>query len=208
MEVDDSDFTDVIAPAVWRYNVMPQRSPIDDKAGQILFHYCGGIRDYAARICVSAQRLALDVGDQFITEVHLKEAFSGPDFSAKERSLIAGFRDKNPLLLQQFDDVPWEQYAVRWGLFTTLDNSAEAAPSSGGEQIKEKSDRASVKPRKPVAQQSKETAQRNRTRKANQAAQRATERTSLTREDMRNEGLQEYLITGLEQLKQGGAQTY
>lgn len=204
MAVDDYDFTDVLAPAMWRYNVMPKRSPIDDKEGKILFHYCGGIRDYAARICVSAQRLALDLGEQFITEAHLKEAFSGPDFSTKERSLIAGFRDENPLLLQQFDDVPWQQYAVRWGLLTTLDNSAETATS--GDQIKGAGDRDSVKPRKPVAQQAKETAQRNRTRKTNQATKRAAERAGLHPEDMRNEGLQEYLITGLEQLKQGGAQ--
>ena len=207
MEVDDYDFTDVLAPAMWRYNVMPKRSPIDDKDGRILFHYCGGIRDYAARILVSAQRLALDLGDQFITEAHLKEAFSGADFSNKERGLIAGFRDKNPLLLQKFDDVPWEQYAVRWGLFTTLDNSPETATSGKGEQSKGGSDKTSAKPRKPVAQQAKETAQRNRTRKTNQATKRATERAGLHTEDIRNEGLQEYLITGLEQLKQGGAQS-
>jgi hypothetical protein len=206
MDVDDYDFTNVLAPAMWRYNVMPKRASIDDKDGKILFHYCGGIRDYAARICVSAQRLALDLGEQFITEAHLKEAFSGPDFSTKERSLIAGFRDKNPLLLQQFDDVPWQQYAVRWGLFTMPDNSAETAAS--GDQIREGGDQASVKPRKPVAQQAKETAQRNRTRKTNQATKRATERAGLHPEDMRNEGLQEYLISGLEQLKQGGDQSF
>jgi hypothetical protein len=208
MEVNDYDFTDVLAPAIWRYNVMPHRSPIDDKDGNILFKYCGGIRDYAARTRVSAQRLALDQGDQFITEDHLKEAFIGPDFSTKERNLIIGFRDKNPILLQHFDDVPWERYAARWGLFRMPEGAAELVNSRANEQLNSNSDGApSAKPRKPVAQQAKKTAQRNRTRKANQEIQRATERATLDSADMRNEGLQEYLISGLEQLKQRGPQT-
>lgn len=206
MEANDYDFTDVLAPAMWRYNVMPQRSPINDEDGAILFHYCGGIRDYAARICVASQRLALDQGDQFVTEAHLNEAFMGPDFSAKERNLIAGFRDKNPLLLRQFDDVPWESYSVRWGLFKAPERAGEVVVSGGAGQMKERSDRpTTAKPRKPAAQQAKDSAQRSRSRKANQAAQRAAQRATLGSDDMRNDGLQDYLIAGLEQLRQRGA---
>jgi len=207
LEVDDYDFTNVLAPAMWRYNVMPERSSIEDKDGRILFHYCGGIRDYAARICVSAQRLALDLGEKSVAEAHLREAFLGPDFSSKERSLIAGFRDKNPLLLQQFDDVPWQQYSVRWGLFESSVKGAEAANYKGSVQNGDGISQSPEKSRKPAVQQAKETAQRNRTRKTNQATKRVAERAALQPQDMRNEGLQEYLITGLEQLKQADAQS-
>lgn len=196
LESYESDFTDVLAPALWRYNVMPAPSPIQDEDGAILFKYCGGIRDYAARIRVCSQRLALDEECAFVTEDHMEQAFNGPDFSSKERDLIAGFRDKNPILLQQFDDIPWQRYAVRWGLHPSAPGQSAASASESAQPAA-----APPKPRKPAAQQAKETALRNRTRKANQKAESAVARASLDPEDIRNQGLQQHLISGLEQLQ-------
>ncbi|WGG50948.1 hypothetical protein [Rugamonas sp. DEMB1] len=193
LESYETDFTDVLAPALWRYNVMPEPSPIRDDDGAILFKYCGGIRDYAARIRASSQRLALDEGCAFVTEDHMAQAFNGPDFSAKERGLIAGFRDKNPIILQQFDDIPWQRYAVRWGLHPSAPDTPASVPAPPPA--------VPAKPRKPASQQAKETAQRNRTRKANQKAENAVARANLDPEDMRNQGLQQHLISGLEQLQ-------
>lgn len=204
MDKDDFDFTDVLAPALWRYNIMPEPSPISDREGAILFKYCGGIRDYGARIRVCSQRLALDQGDLFVTEEHMEEAFMGPDFSSKDRDLIAGFRDKNPILLQQFDDIPWERYANRWGLYhepsATQSESqisskqpAQQSPTPTNESYSERS-------RKPAAQQAGETALRNRTRRENQKAQNEAVKATLESNDMRKNGLQEYLISGLDQL--------
>ncbi|MDQ1812862.1 ATP-binding protein [Massilia sp. CCM 9210] len=193
LESYETDFTDVLAPALWRYNVMPEPSPIRDDDGAILFKYCGGIRDYAARIRASSQRLALDEGCAFVTEDHMAQAFNGPDFSAKDRDLIAGFRDKNPILLQQFDDIPWQRYAVRWGLHPSVPDTPPSVPASHPA--------VPAKPRKPAPQQAKETAQRNRTRKANQKAENAVARANLDPEDMRNQGLQQHLISGFEQLQ-------
>lgn len=200
LESDEFDFTDILAPALWRYNVMPQPSPIDDKDGAILFNFCGGIRDYATRIRVSSQRLALDQGDQFVTEEHMQQAFMGPDFSSKERALIVGFRDRNPIPLSQFDDIPWQRYAVRWGLHEENQGASDVAPSAPDVQKQTQNNEKAAKPRKPVSQQAKETAQRNRTRKANQKAQNAAVRAELDINDMRNQGLQDYLISGLDQL--------
>lgn len=192
MESFDYDFTDVLAPALWRYNVMPEPSTINDQDGAILFKYCGGIRDYAGRISASSQRLALDEGCASVTEVHMEQAFNGPDFSTKDRELIAGFRDKNPLYLQQFDDIPWQRYSVRWGLHPSVQSTSKVTPEVQPSPVP-------AKPRKPVSQQSQETAQRNRTRKANQKAANAVKKANLDPEDMRNQGLQEHLISGIEQ---------
>jgi hypothetical protein len=194
LEAYETDFTDVLAPALWRYNVMPEPSPIRDDDGAILFKYCGGIRDYAARIRVSSQRLALDEECTFVTEEHMEQAFNGPDFSVRDRDLIAGFRDKNPILLQQFDDIPWQRYAVRWGVYPSAQDTPVSAPVPQPVA-------ALAKPRKPASQQSKENALRNRTRKANQKAENAVARASVGPEDMRNQGLQQHLISGFEQLQ-------
>lgn len=203
MEASDYDFTDILSPALWRYNVMPEPSPVVDTEGAILFRYCGGIRDYGARIRVCSQRLALDLGEQFVTEEHMEQAFMGPDFSEKDRDLIAGFRDKNPILLQQFDDVPWQRYAVRWGLYPAArQHSPSRQPPEFNEQAQAPSDAVSpAKARKSVAEQASETALRNRTRKANQKASKSATRENLDPSDMRHSGLQEYLISGMEQLR-------
>jgi len=196
LESYESDFTDFLAPALWRYNVMPEPSPIIDPDGAILFKYCGGIRDYAARIRACSQRLALDEECSFVTEEHMQSAFNGPDFSAKDRDLIAGFRDKNPIILQQFDDVPWQRYAVRWGRHPSPTDTPEPTPTPALQSIP-----TPAKPRKPIAQKAQENAMRNRTRKANEKAQNAAVRANLDPADMRNQGLQEHLISGFEQLQ-------
>lgn len=210
MEAEDFDFKDCLAPALWRYNVMPEQTPILDPEGKILFKYCGGIRDYGGRILVSAQRLALDLGDRFITEDHLEQAFVSADFSDKDRDLIAGFRDKNPLLLQQFDDVPWKKYAVRWGCYpapassnqgTQKQQSDDVGTPTNGDVPAITEDSSPVKARKSVTQKANETALRNRTRKANQKDSQAKTRESLDASDMRHSGLKEYLISGMEQLR-------
>jgi hypothetical protein len=197
MEEDEFDFANVLAPALWRYNVMPEPSPINDVDGSILFKYCGGIRDYAARIRVCSQRLALDQDDRFVTEEHMNQAFMGPDFSSKERALIAGFRDKNPLLLQSFDDVPWESYAAKWGLYPTL---AGAQPSISPSTASNSAEKKEAKPRKPAAQVAGENAKRKRTQKAKAEAKNSAIRETLDPTDMRNEGLKAYLISSMNTL--------
>ncbi|MBC3927331.1 ATP-binding protein [Undibacterium sp. CY21W] len=204
LEETDYDFTDCIAPALWRYNVMPEPSPISDTNGSLLFKYCGGIRDYGARIRASSQRLALDMGESFVTEEHMQEAFYGPDFSQRDRDLITGFRDKNPIILQQFEDIPWEFYAMRWGLFPSQDQDKQSSlTKSGGVSVsvQEKESTPTVKARKSVAQQATETVKRNRTRKENQETSREKIKSTLESSDIRRDGLQEYLISSLEQLR-------
>jgi hypothetical protein len=194
MTKDEFDYTDVLAPALWRYDIMPQPCEVDDKDGAILFHFCGGIRSYGARIRVASQRLALDQGDKSVTEVHMRQAFMGPDFSSRDRQLIAGFRDQNPLLLMNFDDIPWERYAQRWGCYPgseeakKVDIQTDEPPSTQGTTKIE---------RKPLAQQAAQSAACRRTRAKNQEANNAALQADLETDDMRNKGLQEYLITGI-----------
>lgn len=209
MVVDDFDWANCLVPALWRYNVMPEPSPIDDHDGSILFYYSGGIRDYACRIRVASQRLALDLGDKAVTREHMEQAFYGPDFSDRDRNLICGFRDRDPLLLMGFIDVPWEQYATKWGLllqktstpsdFSSTSPSQEEMLKSVRDEILTGSPSMQVS-RKPVAQQVQENIKRNRTRKSNEAKRQADIRSTLDSGDMRHSGLQEFLIAGFDEL--------
>jgi hypothetical protein len=210
---DDFDWEHCLAPALWRFNVMPEPSEIDDPHGKILFQYSGGIRDYACRIRVASQRIALDLGARALRLEHMEQAFLGPDFSDKERTLIRGFRDRDPILLQDFDDVRWKHYAVKWGCFkgssSETGDHAQASGASGSETPETESAAAgdaAKKPRKPANVKDLETVKRNRTRKANAQEQQAKTRATLDPDDMRNTGLQEYLIAGFEALRTGTSQ--
>ncbi|MES2932701.1 MAG: ATP-binding protein [Pseudomonadota bacterium] len=200
MQVADDDFVKFFAPAIWRYNVMDEASPIQDADGTILYKYSGGIRDYACRIVTAAQRLALDLGHKCITQEHLDQAFEGPDFSRKDRDLIAGFRDKNPFLLQQFDDIPWQQYAIDWGKFTPAEASIPSP--SNTTQSNDATSSIPSKRTKPVSQQDHENMTRNRTRKENAKRKNAEAKANLSHDDMRNSGLQEHLISQFEHVRQ------
>lgn len=211
-EPDDFDWGHCIAPSYWRYDVMPEGTRISDPDGRILYHYSGGFRSYAARVRCKSQELALDLGSAFVDQSHMDLAFNGSDFDERERDLIRGFRDKNPVLLMQFADIPWRQYAILWGRID-LPTSTNDALLEGKKCLSDESpcrdatERAmitgesEIRGDEPVLKRIGESIRRSRTRKANEAARQAEIRKDLSPEDMRNRGLQEYLIEGFESLK-------
>lgn len=195
LQLTDNDFTQFLAPAFWGYNVLDEPTVVSDPNGEILYKYCGGIRDYACRVIVAAQRLALDLGDKHIKELHLQQAFQGPDFSGKERLLIKAFIDKDPLILRQFEDIPVSDFASRWGLVfeTPQEPSQSESPSNSAPQQEKR-------PRnKTAAQKDQESMTRQRTRAANAKANAEKTKPALDLEDMRNSGLKAHLISQLEQ---------
>jgi hypothetical protein len=106
----------------------------------------------------------------------------------------------------EFEDIPWEDYVTRWGLrvdgnrFASASRPAEKKMDALAET--EQSARPSAKA-KPVPQQEQENVKRQRTRKTNEARKRQDIKQSLSPEDMRAEGLRDYLISGFDGLMGG-----
>lgn len=202
---NEFDWNDCLLPALIRQNLLPEPPRIQNLE-DLLFEYSGGIRDFAYRVMIVAQRLALDLGSNFITEQHLHEAYRGSDFSDKERQIIRGFVMRDPIPLIEFEDIPWEDYATRWGLrvdgnrFLSASRPAEKKMDAPAEA--KQPARPPVKA-KPVSQQEQENVKRQRTRKTNEARKRQDIKQSLSPEDMRAEGLRDYLISGLDGLMGG-----
>jgi hypothetical protein len=202
---NEFDWKDCLIPALIRQNLMPETPRVPDLE-KLLFEYSGGIRDFACRVLIVAQRLALDLGNTFVTERHLHEAYLGSDFSDKERQIISGFVERDPIYLMEFEDIPWENYATRWGLGFDGDGFVKK------EQLKAKKTdvvaetespaQASAKP-KPVPKQDQENVKRQRTRKVNETKKRQNIKQSLSPEDLRAEGLRNFLISGMDALVAG-----
>lgn len=218
LEADEFDWTDCLAPALWRYDVMPERTSIEDSDGSLLFSYSGGIRDYASRIRAASQRIAIELGNSAVTEMHMEQAFLGSDFSDRERALIQAFRDKNPSLLMDYTDIPWRQYAERWGRVVAVPRSAGAnsptAEASPVKRVTKEPDRPQVRShgqktstrRVPVSESSRTAALAKRTRKSNQEQQRVKTKAGLDPSDVRNSGLQELLVASFEALRASSEQ--
>ncbi|SIQ68044.1 AAA domain-containing protein [Aromatoleum tolulyticum] len=217
LEADEFDWTDCLAKALWRYDVMPESTSIEDPNGTLLFRYSGGIRDYACRIRAASQRLAIELGDRAVTELHMEQAFLGHDFSDRERALIRGFRDQDPTLLMDYTDVPWQRYAERWGRLPSASRgTAPDSPTANTRQAKGNAGKAygsevrpkgqdTTTPRVPVTERARATVRAKRTRKEKELQRRAEVRTGLDPSDVRHSGLQELLLTGFEVLRANGA---
>lgn len=214
LEKDDFDWKKCMAPAISSFNVMPEQYQIDN-LDDLLFQYSGGIRDFACRVHIAAQKNALDLGDLFINEHHLIQAYGGSDFSDKEREIIVGFRDKNPIPLIQYEDIPWEEYSSHWNLnsngslFSATNknpvNSAQDVHRSstnepGDSNIKKSNKSANNDKSIPVPQKVLSNVIRQRTRKENSKNKRAALNKTLGSNDMRVDGLKEYLISGFDSL--------
>lgn len=204
---DEFDWKNCLIPALSRQSLMPDLPQVSDMEG-LLFKYSGGIRDYACRILFAAQRLALDLGSPFITEQHLHEAHLSPDFSDKEREIINGFVRRDPTFLMQYEDIPWEVYASQWGL------RIDGKGGVGADQLQtrksdvvanEESLAQTLTNHKPVPKQDLEKIKRQRSRQANESAKRQSTKLTLSPEDLRAEGLQDFLISGIGDLLNGKA---
>lgn len=195
------DWDECIAPSLWRQSVMPEPDQIANR-NQLLFKYSGGIRDFACRVRFCSQRIALDLGSSYVSEEHMKQAFYGSDFSNKERDIVAGFRDKNPIPLIQFEDIPWEDYAAKWGLrlvagkFVSATDNDEKTEQGSDDHSAVETSQSSATRSVPEALAAK--AKRLRTQKANKESKRIATKNSVKPEDMRGDGLKEHLIEGLD----------
>lgn len=197
------DWQECLLPALLRYNVMPKPGIADDEGGASLFTYSGGIRDYACRIRVESQRLALGLGSEQVSLAHMKAAFEGPAFSPKDRQLIMAFRDRNPILLQEWEDIRWETYARDWGYFGRLETPSNAATgeSVGPQYAGQEEAGGSSETARIASQRDQISIKQKRTRRANELRKQAETRANLEGQDMRNDGMKEYLIAGFEMLR-------
>lgn len=213
-EVTDWDWAKCLAPAIWEFCVMPDQRDKSFMTPETLFRYSGGIRDYGCRIWNVAQRHALDQGKSSVDALDLERAFMGSDFSELERQMIAGFRDRNLVLLSQFVDIPWESYGVRWGLLSPLghvdktrkNSVTEAGASNTGKNppARDQSNSTTGKDHqgiKPSSAKDAETIRRKRTSKKNREAQLEEKKKTLDESDVRHSGLQKILVSGFDELR-------
>lgn len=195
MGADDPDWQYSFAPAILRYNVMDEPTPVQEINGSILHQYSGGLRDYACRNWSASQRLALDLGCRSVTQEHMRQVFLGPDFSGRDRDIIIGFRDRDPTYLTGFEDIPWQRYARIWGASSSKKHRVSESTTPDDTKC------GNAPMEKSASQKDHQTLKRNRTRKGNNKRRQDETKAELDPCDLRHSGLKEVLISGFEALR-------
>nr|WP_294864481.1 ATP-binding protein [uncultured Pseudogulbenkiania sp.] len=152
----------------------------------------GGIPGVALSLWCKAQRLALHKQLQHIEPEDIDLAFNDEDFDRKMKDLAQGFHLKDPIILSQFEDVPWEHYATAWG---------KASRSKSNDLTAEKSttsDREVAKPQKLPSRNAKKQFDSEKKKKERKNKQRDELNSNLPEEDIRKEGLAMVHLGGLD----------
>lgn len=186
ISLDDFDWHKCIAPGVWRYYVLPEPMTFSDPGGKILFQYSGGFRDYACRICHSAQRLALDLNERALTVEHLQQAYEGSisrrriGTSSKDSSIATLFASwilktfaastmpTNGACWSQTKDNSKEPMAEQYGSKSPLTTESEMAPPESAGRKKSPHEREMTAAKQTAA------------KRANAEKKRAGEKPSVT----------------------------
>lgn len=207
-DIGDFDWANCIAPRLWKYYVLPDAMTFSDPEGTLLFRYSGGIRDYASRIIIAAQHLALDLGDTALTEDHLEMAYRGFDYLDKDRDMIEGFAQRDPMRLMHFKDVRVQHFRRKWeemhrapaNAYRHESGTPSPAPSSlAPTDLRVGAPSQQVRTRHNVEVA---TAKGMATRRKNEITKRTEVRDSCDQSDIRNGGLKDLLIAGLEELRE------
>lgn len=149
-DAQNRDWNERILPAMWRYVMMPEPSPLTDDLRAALYECTAGIPGIAANVISGSQRMAWRHGARHLTAEQIRDYFYRHSETRSIRALVQGFATRNPALLSGYDDISAETYARRWGV--SMDAGAKrlraAHPDQAGEGMP---NQASIAAKDPYA---------------------------------------------------------
>jgi hypothetical protein len=194
--VDDEDWDQGIAPALWGYG-STKGSVSYDEVREHLWRHGGGIPDFAATICGGTLRLAYRHGARSLA--HLHNFIAESPRLRKNRDLIDGFAAKDVLKLSRYLDVPWEDYALQWGV--DVKDILALGKGAGTETLAELSEE-DRKALVGIHARTRARYARDQTKKEGRSKRDAAARAKATPGDLRGADPSEYLTKGIDQLRE------
>lgn len=187
-EFADKEWAEGLVPSAWRHSVMEVPTPFSKEIKQILDNASAGFPHYLTTVVVGVQKYAIRRGAKQVTTELLQEYVAQSKTLASARSLLQGFREKDARMLSEIEDVPWQEYGVRWGTLDTreiLDNKGGDMVSKSGRKAKAtRESRLQSLQQRAARRYLAERAKKDQREKANKAAS-----SECSPEDMRGGGL-------------------
>lgn len=195
---DNFDWENILVPGIWEFDVMPEKTQLDEDIKAALFQFSGGINDFLARLRMESQRIAIRRGANSVCLAHIKEAYDLETF-VPNHNLIRGFAEKDVKLLTAYKDVPVEYYRKHWGKYRKEDKYKSDAPA----EMRGEPAESSVLPlpaKKPSRNSKEAQFKSQQTRAKNRSEKVKVLNTTLAKEDMRRDGAQTSLLERFEDL--------
>lgn len=190
----DPDWTNAIAPALWRYQVVDNAEEYSEEVAKVLWECSGGIPGYAKQLIVEVQRSVFRREIPALTVAALEHHFKKLESFKRFMPLIVGLTNKDPDLLSEGLDIPVEQFRQRWHSMSTEDSPQSAIDDRPGPiDAGEWSD---------FAKKTKQRVRSKATRKKNKRQRAKEMQSNLDDEDIRRrENLRSSLSETLEELR-------
>jgi|GEM_PF-906615 len=181
-----------------RHYVLNRFPENDVDISKTLWYLSGGIQGYAMSLWKSAQEMRLTKmsGSGQMVKDDLIKVYQAEGFD-KKRQIAQAFATQNHILLQQFSDIPCQDYGKLWGKIGLNQNisTGEMSPDQSVVQDIDKRTRSPTgkKMSEPSKLKSRQTRKRNKDKKRQQI------RKGLSSEDLRGkaDGIQSVLLNGL-----------
>jgi len=187
MEVQDKNYDgqwEYFFESVYQYYALDGK-PEGDKArlSYVLRSLSGGLPDLAMSLWKNAQKMILfeEVPEKSVDEFTLKKAYLDEGFDAM-RPIANGFSHRDPLQFSGCNDIPVEYYAKKWGKF----NGPHDQEDDTNIQIVKRK-QSSSQPKGMCAEKSK--LKRSKTSNKNKQEKRETLKKTLTKDDLRIQGI-------------------
>lgn len=197
----DFEWKKVLVPGIWEFDVMPEKTELNDEISAALFQYSGGINDFLARLRIESQKNAIRRGENSVSLAHIREAYDAETF-VDNHGLIQGFTKKDYKFLSAYKDVPAEHYKQRWEEKRKQDQSKTESGTSAEAHVELTESPAHPEPTQKTSGKSKESrfkSQQTTAKKRSEKVQLLNN--TLDKEDMRRDGAKASLLQEFENLK-------
>lgn len=199
--LENSDWGEGLIPGLWNHNLMQIQTPQTDNIKKTLNFNSAGFPHYLMVIAVGVQKYAIRRGLKQVTEPVLAEYLGQSKTLARAQTLLQGFRERDPFLLSAIEDVPWQEYGVRWGKIKPED----VADSDSGLQPTGKSGKAKKWTRETRLMSLQQRAARRYLGERARSQKKETANQSLGKGlssgDFRGQGLAQAHVDGLRKLQ-------
>lgn len=199
-DVSARDWDSRLLPSLVGHNLMEKPTVLTPRLKQILNDAAAGFPHYLRTTIVGVQKDAMRDGRTQVTEEMYVAYIERSKTLASARNLLEGFRKRDPYMLSTVEDVPWQEYGVRWGKISPEDLLKD--PESG--QLTSKTRKAKPsKESRMLALQSR-AARRfltEQSKKAKKAAANSAAGSGNPPEDVRNQEASERHVGALDELR-------
>lgn len=110
---EDSDWK-ILVQGLWRCQILPQITPLDEDIQRALYMLTGGFPDFLSALLASSQRLAIKRKASALNEIFIQEAARSNSLLKEMKPLIEAFVLKDAFRLQRFSDIDCDYYKEKW----------------------------------------------------------------------------------------------